>query len=109
MILVEGLRPDADSVLDLDLLGRAAAEPAALGRLRGRIVDSATGAALAGADIMLITSGLHGQSNAAGEFTIERTALLVGLDDGFRQPPDLGGAHGITPRRAGPEVSINPW
>lgn len=40
---------------------------------------------------MLITSGLHGQSNAAGEFTIERTALLVGLDDGFTQPPDLGG------------------
>lgn len=72
LILVEGLRPGADSVLDLDLLGRAAAEPGALGRLRGRVVDSATGAALAGADIMLIASGLHGQSNAAGEFAIEQ-------------------------------------
>jgi hypothetical protein len=72
VILVEGLRPGTDSVLDLDLLGRAAAEPTAMGRLRGRIVDSATGAALAGADIMLIASGLHGQSNAAGEFTIEQ-------------------------------------
>ena len=72
VILVEELRPGADTVLDLDLLGRAAAEPGALGRLRGRVVDSATGAALAGADIMLIASGLHGQSNAAGEFTIEQ-------------------------------------
>lgn len=71
-ILLEGLRPGADSILDLDLLVRPAAESSALGRLRGRVVDSATGAALAGADIMLIASGLHGQSNAAGQFAIEQ-------------------------------------
>ncbi|HSE51528.1 MAG TPA: carboxypeptidase regulatory-like domain-containing protein [Gemmatimonadales bacterium] len=71
-ILLDGLRPGADSILDLDLLVRPAAETSALGRLRGRVVDSATGAALAGADIMLLTSGLHGQSNAAGEFAIEQ-------------------------------------
>ena len=71
-ILLDGLRPGADSILDLDLLVRPAAESSALGRLRGRVVDSATGAALAGADIMLIASGLHGQSNAAGEFAIEQ-------------------------------------
>lgn len=71
-ILLDGLRPGADSILDLDLLVRPAAESSALGRLRGRVVDSATGAALAGADIMLIASGLHGQSNGAGEFAIEQ-------------------------------------
>jgi hypothetical protein len=71
-ILLDGLRPGADSILDPDLLVRPAAESSALGRLRGRVVDSATGAALAGADIMLTASGLHGQSNAAGEFAIEQ-------------------------------------
>lgn len=67
-----GLRPSSDSILDLDLLVRPVAEGAGVGRVRGRVVDSASGAGLAGADIMLLESGLHGLSNAAGDFTIEQ-------------------------------------
>lgn len=81
-IALEGLRPSSNSIIDVDLMGRAVAEPAAMGRLRGRVVDSATGAVLAGADIMLLESGLHAISSAAGEFMIDqvvpgRTAMVV--------------------------------
>lgn len=81
-ITLTDLRLGADSILDKDLLGRATVDPASLGRLRGRVVDSANGLPLAGADIMLVESGLHGQSNAAGEFQIDQvvpgpTAVVI--------------------------------
>lgn len=69
---LEGLRPSFDSIVDLDLLVRPLAGPAAVGRLRGRVIDSATGAGLAGADVMLLESGLHAIRNAAGDFVIDQ-------------------------------------
>jgi hypothetical protein len=67
---VAGLRPSAEAILDLDLFGQPTADSSLVGQLRGRVVDSATRSALAGADIMLVESGLHATSGAGGDFAI---------------------------------------
>jgi hypothetical protein len=69
---LEGLRPGSGSIVDLDLLLRPLGEDVEVGRVRGRVTDSATGAPLAEADIMLLESGLHAISNASGDFAIEQ-------------------------------------
>jgi len=69
---MEGIRPSSDSIVDLDLVVRPLVQGAAAGRLRGRVIDSASRAALAGADVMLLESGLHATSGTSGDFEIDQ-------------------------------------
>jgi hypothetical protein len=71
-VRIEGIRPGPDSILDLDMVVRPLGQGVAAGRIQGRVMDSATRAVLAGADVMLLESGLHATSNTGGDFEIDQ-------------------------------------
>ena len=104
---VQVRRLSRETILDLDLVVLASADSGAAGRLRGRVTDSATGAALEGSDVMIVESGLHATTNAAGEFSIEHVVpgkmSVVVRQIGYRPeflPAELtaGGTASVTAR-----------
>ena len=100
-------RLSASRILDVDLMAQLPENPAGVARVRGRVVDSATGGPLAGADVMIVEHGLHATTNAAGEFTLAdvipgKLALVVrhiGYRPEFVQTDvDAGGTATVAPR-----------
>lgn len=86
--LIENLQAGSGAVLDMDILLRNITQVEETGRLRGKVIDSATGGALAGADLLHTASGLHAVTNENGEYVIDQVlpgrSVLVARRIGYR-------------------------